>query len=161
MWQGRSIGGQQYRHRPRNLHPTALSTQTCPPTRIYMHFHLPPITFTTNIALSTRFSSFALSYIHLPFKYIHEVDMTFPTLLLVEELLWAFLHKSGWSCLWKWGTRGAPVKTLDSLISSLQIPGDTGDHHPERFRLSMGTYLFENGNNGMKCDFNMRPSQID
>ena len=55
----------------------------------------------------------------------------------------------------------ARVKTLDSLISSLQIPGDTGDHHPERFRLSMGTYLFENGNNGMKCDFNMRPSQID
>ena len=35
----------------------------------------------------------------------------------------------------------ARVKTLDSLISSLQIPGDTGDHHPERFQQSLRTFL--------------------
>ena len=37
--------------------------------------------------------------------------------------------------------RGVRVKTWDSLISSLQIPGDTGDHHPERFQQSLRTFL--------------------
>ena len=140
---------QQYQDRPRNLHQTALATQTWPPTRIYMHFHLPPITFT---GFSTWLSSFVshLTYTYMKLLLFEEyLLLMFEELLLLlvgELLLWALLHKSGWSCLWKWGRRGAPVKTLDSLISSFQIPGDTrGDHHPERFAQSMRTFdLFEN-----------------